>query len=129
MSTEVANALTAYLGRNPCSPDDIPKVTSAIRDALENKPAEASGPAKATPEEIQASITPGYLVSFEDGKHYKVLRRHLRHRGLTPAEYREKWGLPSDYPLVAANFSTRRSELAKEFGLGQYGRKSSTQAA
>ena len=63
------------------------------------------------------------MISLEDGKPYKLLRRHLTRLGLTPEQYREKWNLPSDYPMVAANYAARRSELAKKIGLGQIPRK------
>lgn len=75
--------------------------------------------AKATPAQIRASVQPDYLVSFEDGRQYKTLKRHLHTHGLTPAAYREKWGLPADYPLTAASYSARRSALAKANGLGK----------
>lgn len=68
---------------------------------------------------IKKSVTPDYLISLEDGKRYKSLKRHLGGRGLTPQQYRQKWGLPEDYPMVAANYAARRSELAKASGLGQ----------
>ena len=65
------------------------------------------------------SITANHLISMEDGRPYKSLKRHLTARGLTPAQYREKWSLPLDYPMVAPNYSKARSELAKAIGLGQ----------
>ena len=68
---------------------------------------------------IKKSITPDYLICMEDGVKLKMLKRHLRtHYGLTPQQYREKWGLPSDYPMVAPNYAKKRSQLAKEIGLG-----------
>jgi predicted transcriptional regulator len=73
---------------------------------------------------IKKSITPDYLISLEDGSRYKSLRRHLTTKyGMTPDEYRAKWGLPKDYPMVAPNYAKARSELAKASGLGQGGRK------
>ena len=71
-----------------------------------------------TPQEIKDSITAEHLTSFEDGKRYRTLKRHLAGRGLTPAQYRAKWGLPNNYPMVAPAYSLRRSELAKASGLG-----------
>jgi predicted transcriptional regulator len=71
-----------------------------------------------TPAQIRKSITPEALISFEDGKPYKTLRRNLSVKGLTPEQYREKWGLPTDYPMVAANYSAARSQMAKDLGLG-----------
>ena len=74
-------------------------------------------------------FTHDYIVSFEDGKPYKTLRRHLTLRGLSPEAYREKWGLPRDYPMTAASYSAQRSELARALGLGQQRRKSRGAAA
>jgi predicted transcriptional regulator len=67
---------------------------------------------------IRKSVTPNYLISLEDGKKYKTLKRHLGKLGLTPAQYRAKWGLPDDYPIVAPSYALRRSELARSSGLG-----------
>ena len=72
---------------------------------------------------IRRSVTPDYLVCLEDGKRYKSLRRHLAGLGLTPAQYREKWNLPPDYPMVAPNYAALRSAMAKKLGLGQIPRK------
>lgn len=83
---------------------------------------------KATPAQIKKSITQDALISFEDGKPYKTLRRHLTIRGLTPEAYRTKHGLPADYPMVSAAYSAQRSELAKALGLGQQ-RNGSSKAA
>ena len=71
------------------------------------------------PVSIKKSITPDYLISMEDGKQYKTLKRHLTSRGITADEYRAKWNLPSDYPMVAPNYSAARSELARQSGLGR----------
>ena len=69
---------------------------------------------------VRKSITPDYLICLEDGKQFKSLKRHLRtHYDLSPEDYREKWGLPSDYPMVAPNYAAARSALAKKMGLGQ----------
>ena len=79
------------------------------------KPTEAPVP----PVSIKKSVTPDFLISLEDGRRYKSLKRHLKGRGLSPEQYREKWGLPRDYPMVAPNYAKQRSELAKASGLGQ----------
>ena len=71
---------------------------------------------------MRKSITPDGLISFEDGKSYKTLKRHLSGHDLTPEQYREKWGLPRDYPMVAPNYSAARSQMAKSLGLGQMGK-------
>jgi predicted transcriptional regulator len=78
---------------------------------------------KATPAQIRKSITRDALISFEDGKPYKTLKRHLTTFGLTIEQYRAKWGLPADYPTVAPSYSEARSAMAKALGLGQGGRK------
>ena len=83
-------------------------------------PAAAQEPEKPVPPvSIKKSITPDYLISLEDGKRYKSLKRHLSGRGLTPDEYRAKWGLQRDYPMVVPNYAAQRSELAKSMGLGR----------
>jgi len=71
------------------------------------------------PVPINKTIRPDYIISLEDGRQYKSLKRHLSSRGLTPEQYRQKWGLRADYPMVAANYAKTRSELAKAIGLGQ----------
>ena len=83
------------------------------------------------PVSVKKSITANHLISMEDGRPYKSLKRHLTARGITPAQYREKWSLPFDYPMVAPNYSKARSELAKALGLGQKakGRKGKKRAA
>jgi predicted transcriptional regulator len=89
-------------------------------------PAEAPKPAVP----VKKSITPDYIVCLEDGKKFKSLKRHLRTQyNMTPEQYRERWGLPSDYPMVAPNYAKARSQLAKEMGLGQQRRKRRGRAA
>jgi len=87
----------------------------------------AAAPAAEAPKpavSVRKSVTPDYIICLDDGKKFKSLKRHLRTRyNLTPEQYREKWGLPSDYPMVAPNYAKARSELAKEMGLGQQRRK------
>jgi predicted transcriptional regulator len=120
-----AEIVSAYVSKNRVQPADLSRLIGEVHEALTKAEAQASGePAKpeqpkASPQEIRRSITPDHLVSFEDGKRYKTLRRHLSIRGLTPQAYREKWGLSVDYPMVAANYARQRSELARALGLGQ----------
>ena len=120
-----AQIVSAYVGNNSVHPADLPNVIASIHSALQNlgqpqQPVQE----KLTPHmPIKKTITPDHLISLEDGKPYKSLRRHLTTRGLTPEQYREKWGLPTDYPMVAPNYSAQRSELAKSLGLGQQRRK------
>src|ERR1700690_1724739 len=93
------------------------------------KPATPAGGPKWPPESvvsavsIRKSITPDYLICLDDGRRFKSLRRHLKGLGMTPEEYRAKWKLPADYPMVAANYAVKRSELAKGMGLGVNRRK------
>ncbi|RYF12465.1 MAG: MucR family transcriptional regulator, partial [Oxalobacteraceae bacterium] len=83
---------------------------------------------KPTPAQVKKSITPDALISFEDGKPYKTLRRHLSLRGLSAEAYRAKYGLPADYPMTCTSYSAQRSELARSLGLGNY-RKAAAKAA
>lgn len=126
----VADVAAAYFSSSHVSAADIPNIIALIATSLggvgqSNAPAEADAPAAAaahlTRGQVRKSITPDALISFEDGKSYKTLRRHLSVKGLTPETYREKWGLPSDYPMVAPSYSAARSALAKSLGLGQKG--------
>jgi len=127
VSTQPILALTtkvvaAYAANNPLAQSDIPALIARVYGALAEPNAAAqpdAPPPAATRQEIRRSITPDSLVSFEDGKNYVHLKRHLATRGLTPSDYRAKWGLPHDYPMVAPNYSARRSALAKASGLGR----------
>jgi predicted transcriptional regulator len=120
--------VAAYVTKNPVEQADLPKLITEVHRALEKA---AAGPAPAgaaaelkPPVNIKRSITPDYLICLEDGKKFKSLKRHLRtHFGLTPEQYREKWGLPADYPMVAPNYATSRSKLAKNMGLGHKRKK------
>jgi predicted transcriptional regulator len=125
-----ADIVSAYVANNNIRPVDLPDLISSIHLALQGvgSPAPKQEEEKLTPAvNPTKSVTPDYLISLEDGRQYKSLKRHLRGRGLTPEEYRRKWGLSHDYPMVAANYARQRSELAKTMGLGQQRRKS-TQA-
>jgi predicted transcriptional regulator len=117
-----ADIVSAFISNNSVPVSDLPSLIGNVHTALRNsgQPAPQREEAKPTPAvPIKRSITPDYLISLEDGKHYKSLKRHLTRLGLTPEAYREKWGLPHDYPMVAANYAAKRSELAKSIGLGQ----------
>jgi predicted transcriptional regulator len=130
----VADVAGAYFSNSHVTPTEIPTVINHITSSLSavGTPAEPtpeeSAQVKLTPAQIRKSITRDALISFEDGKPYKTLRRHLAVRGLNPAEYREKWGLPKDYPLVAPAYSEARSNLAKALGLGARGAQAKTAA-
>ena len=123
----VSNVAAAYFSNSSVSPADIPKVLAQIASSLgaigaapKTKPEDNSATARSKPTaaEIRDSVRPDGLISFEDGRIYKTLRRHLNRLGLTPRQYREKWGLPHDYPLVAPNLSELRSALARQKQLG-----------
>ncbi|MDP3750040.1 MAG: MucR family transcriptional regulator [Phenylobacterium sp.] len=126
----VADVAAAYFSNTHVVAADIPNVISQIATSLQavsagGEPSRAAAEApmepatKLTPAQIRRSITPEALVSFEDGRGYKTLRRHLSVKGLTPEQYREKWGLPRDYPMVSPNYSAARSQMAKTIGLGR----------
>ena len=121
--------VSAFVSNNSVAASDLPALIRSVYDALGAIDAPAAAPeasaaaTKATSAQIRKSITPDALISFEDGKPYKMLRRHLTTRGLTIDEYKAKWGLPKDYPSVAPSYSQARSAMAKSFGLGQGARK------
>ncbi len=124
ITDHVVTLAAAYLTRNPMTHDLIPSVLITIRDglnALTGAAPIAEPPAELKPAvSIKKSVTPDYLVCLEDGKQLKMLKRHLRAAyDLTPDQYRAKWGLPGDYPMVAPNYAAIRSEFAKSIGLGK----------
>jgi predicted transcriptional regulator len=123
-----AEVVAAFVANNPLPRSELPALIEAMKSAIEGlgKGLEGSEPhveTKPPAVPIRKSITPDYLVCLEDGKRFKSLRRHLRLHGMTPEQYREKWKLSSDYPMVAPNYSTKRAALAKKIGLGQKRRK------
>jgi len=126
-----AEIVAAFVSNNPLPKGELPALIQAVHSAVERLAAgpESAPPpieAKAPAVSVRKSITPDYLISLEDGKRYKLLRRHLTRLGLTPAQYRAKWNLPSDYPMIAPNYAAQRSALAKKIGLGQTPRKAGT---
>jgi predicted transcriptional regulator len=131
----VAQVAAAYFSGSHVSVAEIPTVISQIATSLgamsPARAVESSGPeiSKATSAQIRKSITPDVLISFEDGKPYKTLRRHLSTKGLSPEQYRLKWGLPSDYPMVSPKYSAARSQMAKSLGLGRLGQAQRGKAA
>ncbi|MCY4192257.1 MAG: MucR family transcriptional regulator [Rhodospirillaceae bacterium] len=121
MTTDV---VSAYVGNNATEATQIPDLIKTVHSSLNvlgaARPAEAP-PKPAVP--IRRSVTPEYLICLEDGKKLKMLKRHLRTTyDISPEEYRQKWGLPVDYPMVAPNYAKQRSEFAKKIGLGRRGR-------
>ncbi len=122
-----SEVVSAYLAKNHVPPAEVPALIATVHGTfagLGRAPtpvAEAEKPTPAVP--IRKSVTDDFLISLEDGKRYKTLKRHLARHGLTPAAYRAKWGLPSDYPMVAPTYSDARSAQAKSTGLGARRRK------
>jgi len=122
-----AEIVSAYVSNNSVAAQELPNLISEVHSALSKtnggEPEPEPEPLKpAVP--IKKSITPDYLICLEDGKKFKSLKRHLRtHYNLSPEEYRDRWGLASDYPMVAPNYAAARSELAKRMGLGQQSKK------
>ena len=118
-----ADVVSAYVSNNPVPASDLPALISEIHSALgktiggvveevQEKPRPAVNPKR--------SVTDDYIICLEDGQKFKSLKRHLMsHYGITPEEYREKWGLPADYPMVAPAYAAQRSKLAREMGLGR----------
>ena len=124
-----AEIVSAYVSNNTVPASDIPSLINQVHAALArvsaktgDTPAEPLKPAVS----VKKSITPEYIVCLEDGKKFKSLKRHLRTQyNMTPEQYREKWGLSADYPMVAPNYAAARSQLAKQMGLGQQRRRRS----
>lgn len=124
-----ADIVSAYLSHNSLPPGDIPGLINQIHNAL-SRVSTGQGEAPSEPLKpavsVKRSITPEYIVCLEDGKKFKSLKRHLRTQyNMTPEQYREKWSLPLDYPMVAPNYAAARSQLAKQMGLGQQRRRRS----
>ncbi len=128
-----SDIVAAYVSKNSVRPADLPTLLAEVHGALSGlKGAAASTESKAekaTPSQIRKSITPDALISFIDGKPYKTLKRHLTGAGLTFEEYRERFGLPRDYPTTAANYSAMRAEFARNAGLGTQRRNAVPKAA
>ena len=115
--------VSAYVTANNIQRSELPGLIADVHSALTNLGKPASESKAEPPVPIKQTIKPDYIISLEDGRRYKSMKRHLSSRGITPEHYREKWGLRPDYPMVAPNYSKARSELAKEMGLGQQRRK------
>lgn len=126
--------VTAFVGNNPVEAGGIADLIAMTYNALGTvgQTAAVETPKQEPAVSIRSSVKPDYIVCLEDGKKVKMLKRHLMSQfGLTPEDYRAKWGLPTDYPMVAPNYSARRAELAKQIGLGTKGgrRKATADAA
>ena len=122
-----ADIVSAYVGNNTISAAELPALIQSVHRALAGvsggaEPVEAAPRDPAVP--VRRSITPDFIICLEDGRKFKSLKRHLRTKyNMSPEEYRAKWGLPKDYPMVAPNYAKARSDLAKQMGLGQGGRQ------
>jgi len=124
--SQTVEIVSSYVSNNTVLLSDLPRLIEETYAALE---AQGNGGEAADPERprpavpIKKSVQPDYIVCLEDGKQLKMLKRHLKTAyGMTPEEYRERWNLPPDYPMVAPNYARRRSQLAKQIGLGTGGR-------
>src|SRR5690242_5776131 len=118
-----SDIVAAYVSNNAVSVGDLPGMIKSVHSTLGGLAGVAGAGAqtdRAPAVPVKKSMTPDYLICLEDGKKLKMLKRYLRSRyGLTPDQYRTKWGLPADYPMVASNYAARRSEFAKKIGLGR----------
>jgi|NGEPerStandDraft_6_1074524.scaffolds.fasta_scaffold87507_1 predicted transcriptional regulator len=121
-----AEIVSAFVAHNSLRSADLPALIESVHAALTKiasgvvtpNTAETAAPAPAVT--VRKSVTPDYLICLDDGRKFKSLRRHLSVLGMTPEQYRAKWKLPDDYPMVAPNYAAQRSELAKKIGLGQF---------
>jgi predicted transcriptional regulator len=123
-----ADIVSAYVANNSVPVSELPNLINDVHNALARVAAGVALPVVIEPQKpatsVKKSITPDFLICLEDGKKFKSLKRHLRSQyNMSPEQYREKWGLPSDYPMVAPNYAEARSQLAKKMGLGQQRRK------
>jgi len=124
--TLTADIVAAHVSNNSVAVNDLPTLIQNVHSALSGISASRNAP-EAKPEPkvpVRSSVKPDYIVCLEDGKRLKMLKRHLMtHYSLTPDQYRQKWGLPADYPMVAPNYAEQRRTLAKSIGLGTKRRK------
>ncbi len=113
--------VSSHVSNNSVASTDLPDLIKAVYAALGNARAAGEAPPKPEPAvAIKKSVTPNHIVCLEDGQKFKMLKRHLKtDHNMTPKDYRERWGLPGDYPMVAPNYAKARSALAKKIGLGR----------
>jgi predicted transcriptional regulator len=122
---QTASIVAAYVSHNAIAADQLPTLIARVHAALSNVTGSptalpASGEPLRPAVPVKRSVTPDYIICLEDGKRFKSLKRHLRTQyKMSPEQYRERWGLPGDYPMVAPNYAKTRSQLAKKMGLGQ----------
>ncbi len=111
--------VAAHVSHNPIAAADLPRLIATVHQTLAKL---GPGPTPTPAVSIKQSVKPEYIVCLEDGQRGKMLKRHLKTaHGMTPDDYRKRWGLPSDYPMVAPNYAATRSKLAKKIGLGRKG--------
>ena len=126
---QTASIVAAYVSHNAIAADQLPSLIARVHAALSNVSGgqvalagAGEAPRPAVP--VKRSVTPDYIICLEDGKRFKSLKRHLRTQyKMSPEQYRERWGLGADYPMVAPNYAKTRSQLAKKMGLGQQRRR------
>ncbi|MDX9688886.1 MAG: MucR family transcriptional regulator [Alphaproteobacteria bacterium] len=127
-----AQIISAYLSHNPMSPADLPAFMANVYQNLSRLDSSAPTAPETRPDPavpVRRSVAPEYIICLEDGKKLKMLKRHLKTAyNMTPEQYRERWNLPADYPMVAPNYAKQRSKLAKQIGLGT-GRRTAKKAA
>lgn len=116
-----ADVVSAYVQNNPVPAADLPALIASVNSALSglSQSVKQTNAALVPAVNPKKSVFPDYIVSLEDGRKFKSMKRYLSSRGMTPDEYRAKWGLAKDYPMVAANYAAQRSALAKSIGLGR----------
>ena len=114
-----ADVVSAYVSNNPVPRADLAELIASVHGAMADLSGPPSPEKPIPPVDPKKTIKPDYIISLEDGKRYKSMKRHLGRHGLTPDEYRAKWDLPRAYPMVAPNYAAARSELAKSMGLGR----------
>ena len=130
--TLTADIVAAHVSNNSVAVNDLPNLIQNVHSALQTISSSGAAPeAKPEPKvSIRSSVKPDYIVCLEDGKKQKMLKRHLMtNHGMTPDEYRQKWGLAADYPMVAPNYAEQRRTLAKSIGLGTKRRKTRSKKA
>src|SRR5271166_3966327 len=125
LTSLTADIVSAYVAHNALTGDKLPDLIGSVYGALSRASVQGVEPEKVELKPavaIKKSVTPEYIICLEDGQKFKSLKRHLKaHYDMSPEEYREKWGLPHDYPMVAASYAAMRSDLAKNMGLGRRG--------
>ena len=123
LTSLTADIVSAYVANNAISGEKLPDFIGSVYDALSRACVQGAEPPKVELKpaiSVKKSVTPDHIICLEDGKKFKSLKRHLRaHYDMSPEEYREKWGLPHDYPMVAPAYAAARSDLAKNMGLGR----------